>query len=155
MNPLDELYQAVILDHSRNPRNAGPQDVPPAVHAAGVNPSCGDELEVWVTFGPDGRLERVTSSGQGCAISQAAASVMTVLTTGRTVDEARRMLSDFHGVVGGQREVSFDEHGELAAFAGVRRFPQRVKCAMLGWRALEQILNSRPDATVSTEEGRD
>ena len=94
MNPLDELYQAVILDHSRRPRNSGPQPVPPAFHAEGVNPSCGDEIEVWVTFAGDGKIAKVTFQGQGCAISQSAASIMTVKTSGRTVEEELLSAAD-------------------------------------------------------------
>lgn len=150
MNPLDELYQAVILEHSRRPRNAGPQPVPPAFHAEGVNPSCGDEIEVWVTFSEDGKIGKVTFQGQGCAISQSAASIMTVKTAGRSVEEARAMLAGFHDIVSTEIEPDMDRFGELAVFAGVRQFPARVKCAMLGWRALEQALN-RSEGPVSTE----
>ncbi len=140
MNPLDELYQLVILEHSRRPQNYGPQPVPPAFHAEGINPSCGDELEVWVTFAPDGTIEKVSFQGQGCAISQSAASIMTVKAAGRTISEARGLISDFHDIISTERDVDLDRFGEMAAFAGVRQFPQRVKCAMLGWRALEQAL---------------
>ncbi len=150
MNPLDELYQAVILDHSRRPRNHGPQPVPPAFHAEGVNPSCGDEIEVWVTFAPDGTIQKVSFNGQGCAISQSAASIMTVKAAGRSVDEARGLITGFHEIVSTEAEPDMDRFGELAVFAGVRQFPQRVKCAMLGWRALEQALN-RSSEKVSTE----
>ena len=130
MNPLDELYQAVILDHSRRPRNRGPQPVPPAFHAEGVNPSCGDEIEVWVTFTPDGKIDKVTFSGQGCAISQSAASIMTVKTSGRTVPEARDLIAGFHEIVSNGPDPDMDKFGEMAVFAGVRQFPQRVKCAI-------------------------
>jgi nitrogen fixation NifU-like protein len=140
MNPLDELYQLVILEHSRRPQNYGPQPVPPAFHAEGTNPSCGDELEVWVTFAPDGTIQKVSFQGQGCAISQSAASIMTVRAVGHTIAEARGLISDFHDIISTERDVDPDRFGEMAAFAGVRQFPQRVKCAMLGWRALEQAL---------------
>lgn len=140
MNPPDELYQQVILEHARRPQNHGPQPVPPAFHAQGVNPSCGDEIEVWVSFAPDGTIQKISFEGQGCAISQSAASVMTGKAAGLTPEAARRLIADFHDIVTGSADVDFDEFGELAAFAGVRQFPQRVKCAMLGWRALEQAL---------------
>jgi len=152
MNPLDELYQSVILDHSRRPRNFGPQPVPPAFHAEGVNPSCGDEIEVWVTFADDGRIAKVSFQGQGCAISQSAASIMTVKAAGRTVEEARALISGFHDIVSTEAEPDMDKFGEMAVFAGVRQFPQRVKCAMLGWRALEQALKKQ-DVAVTTEGG--
>jgi len=156
MNPLDELYQAVILDHSRRPRNFAPQPVPPAFHAEGVNPSCGDEIEVWVTFSPDGKIDKVTFKGQGCAISQSAASIMTVKTAGRSVEEARGLITGFHNIVSTEADPDMDKFGEMAVFAGVRQFPQRVKCAMLGWRALEQALNKEATSSrVSTEGDRD
>lgn len=150
MNPLDELYQQVILDHSRRPRNHGPQPVPPAYHAEGVNPSCGDEIEVWVTFTEDGKIAKVSFQGQGCAISQSAASIMTVKAAGRSVDEARALISGFHDIVSTETEPDMDRFGEMAVFAGVRQFPQRVKCAMLGWRALEQALKKH-DSAITTE----
>jgi nitrogen fixation NifU-like protein len=157
MNPLDELYQAVILDHSRRPRNFTSQPVPPAYHAEGVNPSCGDEIEVWVTFKPDGTIDKVTFKGQGCAISQSAASIMTVKTAGRSVEAARELIKGFHDIVSTEHDPDMDRFGEMAVFAGVRQFPQRVKCAMLGWRALEQALNKEAGAStpVSTEGDRD
>ena len=140
MNPLDELYQQVILEHARRPQNHGPQSVPPAFHAEGVNPSCGDEIEVWVTFADDGTIQKISFDGQGCAISQSAASVMTGKAAGLSPEGARGLIANFHDIVTGSAEVDFDQFGEMAAFAGVRQFPQRVKCAMLGWRALEQAL---------------
>ena len=140
MNPLDELYQQVILEHARRPQNHGPQPVPPAFRAEGINPACGDEIEVWVTFADDGTIQKVSFQGEGCAISQSAASVMTGKATGLTAEAARGLIADFHDIVTGSAEVDFDQFGEMAAFAGVRQFPQRVKCAMLGWRALEQAM---------------
>jgi nitrogen fixation NifU-like protein len=140
MNPLDDLYQQVILDHSRRPRNHGALPVPPAVHTAGINPSCGDEIEVWAEFDPDGRLRRIHFAGQGCAISQAAASVMTAQCEGLSRDEAMNRIATFQDVLTGTTEPDLAQLGELAAFAGVRQFPQRVKCAMLAWRALEKLL---------------
>jgi len=149
-NPLDELYQQVILDHSRRPRNYGAQPVPPAFHAEGVNPSCGDEIEVWVTFADDGLIAKVTFQGQGCAISQSAASIMTAKTKGKSVEEARELITGFHDIVSTAAEPDMEKLGEMAVFAGVRQFPQRVKCAMLGWRALEQAL-LKGDGKVTTE----
>ena len=136
MNPLDDLYQQVILDHAKRPRNHGPLPVPPAVHSSGVNPSCGDEIEVWAEFSPDDRLSRIHFAGQGCAISQAAASVMTARCTGLS------RIAEFSEILTGTSEPDLFALGEVAAFAGVRRFPQRVKCAMLAWRALEKLLAS-------------
>ena len=96
MNPLDELYQQVILEHARRPQNHGPQPVPPAFRAEGVNPSCGDEIEVWVSFAPDGTIQKVSFDGQGCAISQSAASVMTLKMAGLSPEAARRLIN-LHG----------------------------------------------------------
>ncbi len=140
MNPLDDLYQQVILDHAKRPRNHGPLAVPPAVHSSGVNPSCGDEIEVWAEFSPDDRLSRIHFAGQGCAISQAAASVMTARCTGLSREDARARIAEFSEILTGTSEPDLFALGEVAAFAGVRRFPQRVKCAMLAWRALEKLL---------------
>ena len=142
MNPLDELYQQVILDHSRRPQNYGSQPVPPATHAEGVNPSCGDEIEVWVTLTNDGRIEKVSFQGQGCAISQSSASIMTVKMVGRTVADAKALIRTFSDSLSTDLELPLEDYRELAVFAGVKKFPQRVKCAMLGWRALEQALSS-------------
>jgi nitrogen fixation NifU-like protein len=140
MNPLDELYQQVILDQSRRPRNHGPLPVPPAVHTTGINPSCGDEIEVWAEFDEGDRLRQIHFAGQGCAISQAAASVMTSQCKGLSRSEARARMAAFQDILTGNAEPDLATLGELAAFAGVRQFPQRVKCAMLAWRALERLL---------------
>ncbi|MBP7949114.1 MAG: SUF system NifU family Fe-S cluster assembly protein [Verrucomicrobiales bacterium] len=137
---LDELYQQVLLDHSRRPRNYGPLPVPPAIRAEGFNPSCGDEITVWVEFGGGGQLDKVHFQGQGCAISQAAASIMTGKVRGKSRAEAEVLIQAFQEVLTGESQPDFDTLGDLSLFAGVRKFPQRVKCAMLAWRALEQAL---------------
>jgi nitrogen fixation NifU-like protein len=138
---LRELYQQVILDHSRQPRNHGELG-PEAVHVHGDNPTCGDEIDLWVKFGGDGRIEDIKFSGQGCAISQASASMMTVKIKGAERHAAEHLLEDFRKVVTGGGSVRDEEAlGELVLLEGVQKFPQRVKCAMLGWRALEQALN--------------
>ncbi|HWE06335.1 MAG TPA: SUF system NifU family Fe-S cluster assembly protein [Rhizomicrobium sp.] len=136
---LEELYQQVILDHSRRPRNVG--EIPDgAVHVHGDNPSCGDEIHLHVKFGADGGVEDVKFTGQGCAISQASASMMTLKVKGRSRSEAEMMLNAFHDLV--TKEVADPPKalGDLRLLQGVRKFPQRVKCAMLAWRALEQAL---------------
>lgn len=145
---LDELYQHVLLDHSKRPRNYGPL-AEGSLHAEGYNPSCGDEVEVWVKLGPDGKIEAVNFTGQGCAISQASASLMTLKTRGRTPQEALALLGDFQDLVTGDREPEPKGLGDLFLFQGVRKFPQRVKCAMLAWRALESALQGRPGAAAS------
>ena len=150
-NELEELYREVILDHSRRPRNFG--ELPDAtVRVRGDNPACGDEIDVAVKFGDDGRLEQVKFSGRGCAISQASASMMTAKVKGKNCDEACSVLRAFENLIVGSRDDAPQTLGDLQFLAGVRKFPQRVKCAMLAWRALEQALRRADgEATVSTE----
>lgn len=148
---LEELYQAVILDHSKRPRNFGVIESG-AVRVDGDNPSCGDEIHLSVKFGADGAVEDVKFTGQGCAISQASASMMTLKLKGKSRAEAEALLAAFHEVV--TKDVADPPRalGDLRLLAGVRKFPQRVKCAMLGWRAFEQALAGGVGAPVTTEE---
>ena len=140
---LRDLYQQVILDHSKNPRNYG-ELARDCVHVHGDNPTCGDEIDVWVKFGAEGRVEDIKFTGQGCAISQASTSMMTVKVRGAEAAKTRAMLEDFRHVVLGDAPVQDEDAlGELILLEGVQKFPQRVKCAMLGWRALEQALGER------------
>lgn len=137
---LRELYQQVILDHSRKPRNYGDLP-PPCLHAHGDNPSCGDEVDVFARLDEQGRLIEVKFSGQGCAISQASASMMTLKVKGKTSEEAVHLSEDFRRVVTGDgMPDNSDALGELQLMEGVQKFPQRVKCAMLAWRALQMAL---------------
>ncbi|MDB6138156.1 MAG: system NifU family Fe-S cluster assembly protein, partial [Verrucomicrobiaceae bacterium] len=142
---LRELYQSVILDHSRKPRNFGELHGEGCVHVHGDNPSCGDEIDVFVKFSGDGAVEDIKFSGQGCAISQASASMMTKKIKGRQRAEASKIASVFRGIVTGEgRQLNEEEAlGELILLEGVQHFPQRVKCAMLAWRALEQAMNEK------------
>ena len=149
---LDELYQSVILDHSKRPRNFG-ELADGAVHVHGDNPSCGDEIDLSVKFGGDGAVEDVKFKGMGCAISQASASLMTMKLKGKSEADARALLRAFHDLVTSEVAEPPRMLGDLRLLAGVRKFPQRVKCAMLGWRAFEQALEQRSgEASVSTEE---
>jgi nitrogen fixation NifU-like protein len=152
MNPeLEELYQDVILDHSRRPRNFGSL-ADAAVRVHGDNPACGDEIDLGVKFGADGSLQAIKFSGHGCAISQASASMMTAKLKGKTRTAAMEMLRTFRDLVTGEGDDSLSILGDLRLMRGVRKFPQRVKCAMLAWRALEEALQqSAGEATVSTE----
>jgi nitrogen fixation NifU-like protein len=152
MNPeLEELYQEVILDHSRRPRNFGSL-AGAAVRVHGDNPACGDEIDLGVKFGADGSLQEIRFSGHGCAISQASASMMTAKLKGKTRTAAMEMLRAFRDLVTGEGDDSLSILGDLRLMRGVRKFPQRVKCAMLAWRALEEALRqSAGKATVSTE----
>ncbi len=150
---LEELYQQVILDHSRRPRNFGPLEGD-ATRVHGDNPSCGDEIHLAVRFGADGGVEEVKFTGQGCAISQASASLMTLKLKGRTRAEAESLLAAFHDLVTKEVAEPPKQLGDLRLLQGVRKFPQRVKCAMLSWRAFEQALAQRAgEGRVSTEEG--
>jgi len=148
---LEELYQEVILDHSRRPRNFG-ELVDPAVLVHGDNPACGDEIHLGVKWGANGELQDIKFSGHGCAISQASASLMTMKMKGKPRGEMEAMLRAFHDLVTSDTVEPSRELGDLRLLQGVRKFPQRVKCAMLAWRALEQALQkSAGEATVSTE----
>ena len=152
MSPeLEELYQDVILDHSRRPRNFG--DLPnAAVRVHGDNPACGDEIHLGVKFGTDGGLQDIKFTGHGCAISQASASLMTSKLKGKSRAEATGMLRAFHALVTDETAEAPKMLGDLRLLQGVRKFPQRVKCAMLAWRAVEQALQqSAGEATISTE----
>jgi len=148
---LEELYQEVILDHSRRPRNFG--EVPEAdVHVHGDNPACGDEIHLTAKFGTDGALQDLKFNGHGCAISQASASLMTMKLKGKGRGEVNDMIAAFHNLVTGESIDSPVKLGDLQLLGGVRKFPQRVKCAMLAWRALEQALQQGAgELSVSTE----
>jgi nitrogen fixation NifU-like protein len=148
---LEELYQEVILDHSRRPRNFGA--LPNAdVLVHGDNPACGDEIHLGVHFSPDGKLEEIKFSGQGCAISQASASMMTMKLKGKTRSEATELAHTFKNLVTGESAAEPKGLGDLQLLQGVRKFPQRVKCAMLAWRAVEQALaQTAGETTVTTE----
>jgi nitrogen fixation NifU-like protein len=148
---LEELYQEVILDHSRRPRNFG--DLPDAtVRVHGDNPACGDEIHLAVKFDGNGGLQDIKFTGHGCAISQSSASLMTMKLKGRSRAEVIEALQAFHALVTGELAEAPKILGDLRLMQGVRKFPQRVKCAMLAWRAVEQALQqSVGEATISTE----
>lgn len=131
MSELDELYQQVILDHNRRPRNRG--KLPTANRVAhGDNPTCGDQCSVFLRL--DGnRIADIAFEGEGCAISQASASVMTTRLKGKTSAEARAIFDEFHGIITTGKPA--DEFSDLAAFAGVHAYPARIKCATLAWHA--------------------
>jgi nitrogen fixation NifU-like protein len=149
---LEELYQEVILDHSRRPRNFG--ELPDAaVRVHGDNPACGDEIHLAVKFDSNGGLGEIKFTGHGCAISQASASLLTMKLKGKSRSEAVEMLRSFHDLVTRETNDAPKALGDLRAMRGVRKFPQRVKCAMLAWRALEQALQQNEGETrISTEE---
>jgi len=149
MSSASELYQSIILDHNRAPRNF--RELPNASGSAeGYNPLCGDQLKVWITLEGD-RISEVTFQGSGCAISKASASLMTTVVKGRTIAEASRVFESFHRMVTGHGGPVDDLPAKLAVFAGVREFPARVKCASLAWHALRNALAQGDGARVSTE----
>ena len=149
MSDLGDLYQEIILDHNRSPRNFRPLESADR-HAEGFNPLCGDQLQVWVKFDGD-RIADVSFQGSGCAISKAAASLMTTVVKGKTLEEAEAIFDGYHRMVTGQAERAPEVPARLAAFAGVRDFPSRVKCATLGWHALRAALAGPGTPTVTTE----
>ena len=135
---LDELYRDVILDHFKNSRYAG--ELPQAqIKAAGSNPLCGDELAFDIRM-DGGRLRQVRFHGKGCAISQAAASMLAQQIEGGTPDEARRVVEAMKGLMQGREPEASVDLGDLEALSGVRKFPVRVKCAALSWNVIEQGL---------------
>lgn len=138
MTSARELYQSVILDHNRAPKNFRP--MPGATgHGEGYNPLCGDQLSVWLKRDGD-LISDVSFQGSGCAISKAAASLMTTVVKGKTVAEVGAIFDSYHRMVTGQGGPADDLPPKLAIFAGVREFPARVKCATLAWHALKAAL---------------
>jgi nitrogen fixation NifU-like protein len=156
MSGLRELYQEVILDHTKRPRNFGPLDGANR-SASGFNPLCGDQIELRLTV-RDGRVDDARFEGSGCAISTASASMMTEAVKGRTIEEAETLFRRFHRLLtqeegGAAAGAGIDdaELGKLAVFEGVREFPMRVKCATLAWHTLHSAL-TEPRTTVTTED---
>jgi len=153
LDELRELYQEIILDHGRHPRNRRhPDDF--NREALGKNPLCGDALVVYVKVDGDGLVQDCAFMGEGCAISMASASLMTELVRGKTVPEAEALMGAFHDLATGEADaapdgLSEDDLDRLAALSGVRQFPIRVKCATLAWHTLHAAIEGKE--TVSTE----
>ena len=149
MSELNDLYQEVILEHNKNPRNF--REIADADKTAdGNNPLCGDALRVYVDL-DDERVSDVSFKGSGCAISKASASMMTQMVKGKTRAEADVLFDEFHRMVTGGLDVESEENhlGKLKIFAGVLEFPARVKCASLSWHTLHAALHD--EEAVSTE----
>jgi nitrogen fixation protein NifU and related proteins len=149
LSDLRELYQQVILDHNKNPRNF--HEMPDATaRIEGYNPLCGDHYTIFLRI--DGEtISEVSFTGSGCAISKASASVMSSTVKGKSKDEAEGLFDTFHKLVMGDASgLSAAELGRLAAFSGVSEFPARVKCATLAWHTLRTALEGK-DEKVSTE----
>jgi nitrogen fixation protein NifU and related proteins len=148
MADLRELYQEVILEHSKAPRNY--RELPAANHKAeGFNPLCGDHFTLYLDLDGD-TIRDIGFQGSGCAISKASASMMTQSVKGKSKQEAEKLFSEFHKLVTGQANGNHADVGKLAAFSGVSEFPVRVKCATLAWHTLYAALEGKQDA-VSTE----
>ena len=138
---LDDLYQDIILDHYRNPRHH--HEIENAdLSGEGFNPFCGDQVNLTIALGEDGKISDVGFIGQGCSISQASASMMTDQLTGKTIEEAEALVRTFKGIMQGEglTEEQQEEMGEIAALEGVKQFPVRIKCALLGWTTLQDAI---------------
>ncbi|HEU0071900.1 MAG TPA: SUF system NifU family Fe-S cluster assembly protein [Alphaproteobacteria bacterium] len=152
MSDLRDLYQEVILDHSKKPRNFGPLDA--ANHEAkGHNPLCGDRVTVFLQVGDNGLVNDAHFQGSGCAISMASASLMTELVKGKTEAEAKALFGKFHAIVTGEDEpagdVSADDMDRLEPLTGVKEFPMRVKCATLPWHTFVAAIDDKKTPVVT------
>ncbi len=145
-----QLYQELVLDHNKNPRNF--REIADANHVAhGNNPLCGDKLTVYLQLDSEGIITDISFKGEGCAISKASASMMTTAVKGKNVAEAERLFHEFHDMSTGKLDLTKDPHqlGKLAVFSGVRDLPARVKCATLAWHTMEAAMNG--EEIITTE----
>lgn len=153
MSRANELYQQVILDHNKNPRNYRP--IPEALHVCeGHNPLCGDHITVYLDLAPDGTISDVAFQGNGCAISKASASMMTAFLKGKPAAEAKVIFQEFHDMVRGKLDPDTREThlGKLVLFKGVREYSSRIKCASLAWHALMGALEKQGTATTEADD---
>jgi len=162
MSGLEDLYREIILDHYRNPRNRGELETPPAHRSEGFNPLCGDEVVVFIDVDGSGTITDIKIGGQGCSISQSAASMMSDAVLGKTIDEAKVLTSQFKSMMsiheseiggdGTEAEAEPSEAdaelplGDLEALRGVVKFPVRIKCATLSWNTLVQAIDEMASA---------
>ena len=151
MPGLEDLYREIILDHYRTPRNRGELPVPPARHAEGHNPLCGDEISVFLDIEQEDGVDVVSDvkvTGQGCSISQSSASMMSQAVKGKSVPEVHALVRKFKGMMSIDTDGAGDESaadvplGDLEALQGVVKFPVRIKCATLAWNTLTQALDT-------------
>jgi nitrogen fixation NifU-like protein len=143
MSDLRELYQQVILDHNKAPRNF--REITPCDHEAdGYNPLCGDKIHVYIAL-ENGTIADVSFQGEGCAISKASASMMTDALKGKSVEEAKALFDEFQAMI----TCGLPAPGKLAVFAGVREYPMRVKCATLAWHTMKSALEGRSNAATT------
>jgi len=151
MSYSNELYQQVILDHNRKPRNF--RKIENASHSChGVNPLCGDDITVYLDVDEGGIIRDVSFEGSGCAISKASTSLMTTHLKGKSIDDARVNFQEFHKMILGEMDPEKEAHhlGKLSLFLGVREYPSRTKCATLAWHTLVGALDKQTDG-ISTE----
>jgi nitrogen fixation NifU-like protein len=149
MSALTDLYQEVILDHNRRPRNFRAID-PASARQEGYNPLCGDRLTLYLTL-DNGVVTDAAFEGSGCAISKASASLMTEAIKGKTLDAVRALFDTFHTMITSPPGSALPEMGKLAVLSGVRDFPTRVKCAGLPWHTLKAALSGHEPGAVTTE----
>ena len=151
MSYSNELYQQVILDHNRKPKNFRAMDS--FTHSShGVNPLCGDDITIYLDVDKDGIIQDISFMGSGCAISKASTSLMTTHLKGKKVEDSKIVFEEFHKMVLGEFDPEKEEHhlGKLTLFLGVREFPSRIKCASLAWHTLIGALEKKSDG-ISTE----
>ncbi len=139
MSELSDLYQEVILDHNKNPRNWGHLEHP-SNFSEGFNPLCGDKIDLFLNIDKD-KIEDIRFEGHGCAISKASASIMTSLVKGRTFKEIKDLYDEFHDIITNGCEDHEPTNANLEVFCGVKEFPSRVKCAALAWHTLVDAIN--------------
>jgi nitrogen fixation NifU-like protein len=147
---LNDLYQEIILDHSKKPRNCKPMACATAM-AEGYNPLCGDKIKLFLDY-ENGVVRDISFQGSGCAISTASASLMTEMLKGKTKEQAEALLWKFHDLLTKDQPPKPADLGKLAVFSGVREYPARVKCATLAWHTLKAALSGTTDEPVSTED---
>jgi len=149
MSYQDELYQQVILDHNKNPRNFREIEGVES-QCLGHNPLCGDKISVFLDLGEDGTIVDISFSGSGCAISKASASLMTAFLKGKSTQEAMVAFEEFHKMIIGQLDPEKQENsiGKLKIFLGVREFPSRTKCATLAWHTLKCAIEKEGETTL-------
>ena len=144
------LYQELILDHNRKPRNYGELEHP-SHHAEGVNPLCGDHIHIALDLQGD-TVERIAFHGESCAICKASASMMTVAVKGKSAGEAKALIHEFVDMATGRIDAKAGPHiGRLAVFSGISELPMRVKCAILPWHTLQAAFNAEPSTTTEAE----
>ncbi len=154
MSEYSDLYQDLILDHQKNPRNFGEMEGANH-HADGFNPLCGDKISLNLKVDEKGVIQDIRFKGSGCAISKASASMMTVALKGKKSEEAEKIFHSFHDMVMGKEGAKPSaDLGKLKVFAGVKEYPARVKCASLAWHTMEAALHQK-NAVVSTDDGVD